>query len=188
MNAATGGNRYQSGLLDVTPATLETMARGYGGGPVGFTMDLVNAVYARQSIQRTTPRYEALPFVKQLYGVIDAETDRMIGYQRLEQAAGMVEPLQRAQREGGFTEAQEMRDEFGPMLMLGGTIQQTRQRLSDLRKRELAVVSSPENDAMKFARLEALAELRRKTLQQFNAAYDRAIVAQAEAKKRAAGQ
>ena len=187
MNSATGGDRYRSGLLDVTPAALETIARSYGGGPVTFTLDVVNALYLRQSIERPAVRYGALPFFKQLSGVIDAETDRMVGYQRLEQAAKIVDPMVRARREGG-PEAREamaaMREELGPMLRLADTIESTRGSLSDVRKKELKIMSSDKPEAMKYVELMAQAQKRREVLQKFNAAYDRALLQQDEAKKR----
>lgn len=191
LNSITGGDRYQSGLIDIAPSTLEAIARGYGGGPVTFAMDWVNAFYARQSIERTSPRYEALPFAKQLYGVIDAETDRMVGYQRLEEASKIVEPMRRARREGGALGREavdEMRGEFGPMLALGGAIDDARLKLSEVRKRELAIISGPETEAVKYAKLQEMALRRRQVLQRFNAAYDRAIVAADAAKRQPEGQ
>lgn len=187
-NAATGGDAYRSGLFDVAPSTLETVARGYGGGPASFTLDLINGFYLRQSISRDQPRYEALPFAKQLYGVIDAETDRMMGYQRLEEASKIVDPLQRAMDDGDGKAARSMVAEFGPMIALGSTIEQTREQLSELRKLELAIIAADGGEATKYARLQTVAEKRRRVLQQFNVAYDRAIVAQDAKQPPAAGR
>jgi len=180
LNKATGGNRYSSGAVDLAPATIENLVRGYGGGPVGFGLDLVNAMYARQSIARPELDAKRLPFVKQFYSTIDAETDRLTGYQRLEAAEKVVDPLRHARIDGAGEEARELLKKAGPMAGLGDAVLVTRQQLARIVKAELQVVNDAKMpDDLKFVRLQVLAEQRRKALQGFNAAYDRAVEATA---------
>ena len=144
---------------------------------MSFGLDIVNALYARQTIERPDLEKRRLPFVKQFYGVIDAETDRLVGYQRLEAAEKVVEPIKRAMREGESAEVGRLLDVSGPIGRLGGVVDDTRRHLSTLLKAERAVIQDDKMpDDIKFARLQVLAENRRKVLQQFNRAYDQAIV------------
>ncbi len=178
LNVHTGGNRFAPGWADVTPATLETLARSYGGGPASFALDLTNALYVRQNIERPDLAVGKLPFVRQAWGTIDAETDRLTGYQRLDAAEKVVGPIERAIQKGGRAEAREMLDEAGPMARLGGAVEVTRERLADVRKAELHIIDDKKMaDSVKYVRLEELAERRRKALQQFNVAYDKAVLA-----------
>lgn len=180
LNSATGGDGYRSGFLDVAPGSIEAVVRGYGGGPASFTLDLMNALYLRQSIQRPDVRWEAFPFAKQLYGVIDAETDRITGYERLERAKKIVEPFERAVKDGARDPAVAMRKDHGPILDLGDAIKATQDVLGEIRKKEMATLAREDmSDGAKYATLVSVAEKRRQALQRFNAAYDRAIARQA---------
>ena len=179
-----GGSKYRSGLIDVAPGSIEAIVRGYGGGPASFTLDVMNAFYMRLAIERPEVKTTALPFAKQLYGEIDAETDRLMGYERLEKARKIVEPFERAAKDGARDEVAGMRAEFGPMLRLGGAIQATQERLSEIRKRELSVIASEtKTDSEKYVALMDMAHKRRLALHKFNETYDRAIVQQDSARK-----
>jgi hypothetical protein len=184
LNEATGGSKYRSGFIDVAPGSIEAIVRGYGGGPASFTLDVMNAFYMRLAIERPEVKTTALPFAKQLYGEIDAETDRLMGYERLEKARKIVEPFERAAKDGARDEVAGMRAEFGPMLRLGGAIQATQERLSEIRKRELSVIASEtKTDSEKYVALMDMAHKRRLALHKFNEIYDRAIVQQDSARK-----
>lgn len=176
LNEVTGGSRFRSGMVDVAPATIEHLARSYGGGPVSFGLDIINALYVRQAIERPEMDAKRLPFVKQFYGVIDAETDRMTGYHRLEAAEKLIDPIKRAMGAGDADEVRAMREDAGSVAYLGDAVLQTRQRLGEIVKRERATIDSTTlNDSAKYVRLLELAEQRRAALQRFNAAYDRAV-------------
>lgn len=184
MNEATGGSRFRPGMVDVAPSTIEHLARSYGGGPVSFGLDIINALYVRQSIARPELDAKRLPFAKQFYGVINAETDRMTGYQRLERAEKIVDPIKRAMNAGDAEEAVAMRDEAGQLAGLGEAVLLTRQRLGEIVKRERATIDSAAmSDSGKYVKLVELAEQRRAALQRFNAAYDRAVDATAKQKE-----
>jgi hypothetical protein len=175
LNAASGGDAYSSGLLDFTPATLETLARAYGGGPASFILDTMNAMYVRQSIERPDLDTRRLPFAKQLYGRIDAETDRMLAYERMNTIAEKLDPVERAKKAGNFAAAREYADEAGQIAKLGGALKSTRDRLSTLRKQELAIIAADHPESVKYARLQSLEQQQRKVLQDINRAYDAAM-------------
>lgn len=107
LNKVTGGTKYSSGMVDMAPASMENLVRSYGGGPVGFALDLVNAMYARESIARPDLDAKKLPLVKQFYAQIDAETDRLTGYQRLEAAEKVVDPIKHAMSDGSGCRCQD---------------------------------------------------------------------------------
>lgn len=178
LNAATGGSPYTPGWLDLSPASIENLVRSYGGGPAAFGLDLVNALYARQSIARDTLDAKRLPFVKQALGVIDDETDRSVAYQRMDNAEAKIEPLKHAMREGAASDVRELAAQAGGIAGLDDALRTTRQHLAEITRAELQVVKGSRPDAEKYAKLLQLAQQRRKVLQAFNEAYDRAIEAQ----------
>lgn len=191
LNRLAGGSDYESSswLTDIAPGSLETVIRGYGGGPVQFGLDIVNAIYVRQSISRDAVRTESLPFVKQLWGVIDAETDRLTGYERLTEAESRIAPYKRAVKDAQTSEsagedAARLGEEWSEILALGDMVKHTRMRLADIRDRELQAVKSDEPDPVKYARLMQMAEYRRKELQNFNRAFDEATQERAKRLKR----
>jgi len=180
LNKATGGTRYQSGLLDLTPASIENLARGYGGGPANFSLDVLNALYVRQNISRPDLDTRRLPFVKQLYGVIDDETDRLVGQQRMDKVQKVMDPLKRAMREGASDDAKALVKEAGTIAGLGGALTTTRKMLAQIRKGELAVIGDDKmSEAAKYEQLQTFAGQRRKVMQGFSRAYDDAIELQA---------
>ena len=181
LNRASGGTAYTSGALDFTPATLENLVRAYGGGPASFTLDLMNAMYVRQSIQRPDLDVRRLPFIKQLYGRIDAETDRANAYQRIEKVASVVDPIEQAKRDRKPDDARAMLAEAPELYRLGGALKTIRSQLSTLRKEELSIIASDEADSVKYARLMAVDVKKRQVLQRMNAAFNDAARARATA-------
>ncbi len=174
LNDKTGGSTFKSGFLDFTPATLENLARSYGGGPVSFALDILNMGYARQSIERPTIDVRRSPFIKQLYGEIDNESDRQAGFERMDKIQAEVDPIQAALRAGKKDEAKEMFDDAGPIATLGSALKVTRKQMTTIRKQELAIIASEKSDAEKYAKLEELATSKRKALQALNRAFDAA--------------
>jgi hypothetical protein len=178
MNSATGGSAWTPGLIDVAPSTIENLVRGYGGGPVSFGLDVLNALYARQSLARPEIDLHRLPFLKQLYGVIDEESDRMVGYERLDDATKKAGRMELAGKQGGGDAAREVLREDGLVAGLGEQVKATREKLSELRKAELAVLADTKlSDVEKYARLQRYNLLRRQALQAFNRVYDSAVLA-----------
>lgn len=175
LNQATGGNEFKSGMLDFTPATLENLARSYGGGPVSFALDLSNMVYARQSIQRPDIDVRRSPFLKQLYGEIDAETDRQAGFQRLDKIHEVLDPIAAAKSAKKPELAAAMREEAGPIGQLGGVLKVINKQLTTMRKQELAIIANDESDSQKYAALMELSQRKREVFHRLNRAYDEAM-------------
>jgi len=175
LNAATGGSRYRSGVLDLTPGTIENLVRSYGGGPATFTLDMLNAVYLRQSIKRPDLEARRLPFVKQLYGVIDAETDRVASFERMEAIDSTSGRWERALREGHPGEARKVVEEFGEIARMGDFLREQRAVLAELRKQEMTVLDNERlTDDAKYARLLVLDTRKRVVLHRINRQFDRA--------------
>lgn len=186
LNEWTGGSKFRPGLLDVTPATIENVARSYGGGPASFVLDVLNGFYARQSIERPDLDKRRLPFFKQLYGQIDEETDRMAGAERMKEIASKVDPIialkraaqtasSDAERANLLAESKKLIADAGPIASLGGVLIQTRKDLSALRKAELRVINSEHSDNQKYAEIMVLATRKRRVEQNLNRAYDAAL-------------
>lgn len=181
LNAGTGGSTYRPGAVDLAPSTLENLARAYGGAPLGFGLDLVNAFYLRQTIERPEMEAKKLPFLRQFWGVIDAETDRMTGYQRLDDTDRVLEPIRRAQRDGAASQAVEMTKDAGFVAGLGSAVLETRHSLGEIIKAERQAIDDARlTDGERYLRLVQLGEQRRRALQAFTRAYDKAVEATEE--------
>jgi hypothetical protein len=177
MNEATGGSEYESGLIDIPPGVLENALRFYGGGIASFSLDLTNAFYARQHIERPTPDMTRLPFAKQLLGAIDNETDRWAGYDRLAKTEKAVQPYEQAKRDRDFDAAEAILGEKGPMALAGKRVRKVRAELSELRKEELSVITDKElSESEKFVRLLEISARVRQQLQFWNEAYDELLL------------
>ena len=172
LNAATGGSAYESGLIDLAPGSIENAARFYGGGLASFSIDVMNAMYVRQHIERPEPDVKRLPFVKQLYGVIDDETDRWYAYDKMRKAEEAIQPFEQAKRDGDADAAMALYNEKGPIVGAGKTLTRIRSQLSDLRKYELSVINSKElTDGERYIKLMEISGKSRDLLQQWNKVY-----------------
>ncbi|MBI5270702.1 MAG: hypothetical protein HY856_13605 [Burkholderiales bacterium] len=129
LNAATGGDEVTPGLIDVSPASIENVVRGYGGGPASFAMDLLNVVYVRHSVERPAADWSKAPFAKQLTGVIDDETDRLVGYERLMDAEEKDARLDAASKMGG-DKVRALLEREGRTASLGDQALAVRQQLA----------------------------------------------------------
>ena len=172
LNEWTGGSKYEQGLIDISPGALENATRFYGGGIATFTLDVLNAFYARQHIDRPVPDLKRLPFAKQLTGTIDDETDRWFGYERMNKADKAIQPWEQASKKGDTGAMERLEGKSGDLVYLGGALRNMRQELSQLRKEERRVIEDDEmTDSKKFAELTQLSSRNREALQRWNALY-----------------
>lgn len=141
LNEATGGSLYHEGAISVTPATIDNVVRGYGGGVASFITSLADTVVT-QGIARDRVEWWRAPFVKQLYGEVGATADQSIAYDRLSEIERASDPLKRAIRAGDQRAAEAISGEFGPIAKLGPVAQAARDRLTLIRKREVRVIES----------------------------------------------
>ena len=175
LNALTGGSKYEKGLIDVSPGALENAMRFWGGGLTSFALDLGNAFYARQHIERPEPDLRRLPFVKQLYGRIDDETDRWFGYDKLSEAEKAIQPMDSARRDGNSEAMDEIEKKYGSLAWSGAQVRAIREELSRLRKEERRVVADEDlSDSERYVRLVEIGGRVRQTLQRWNEAFNEA--------------
>ncbi len=174
LNAATGGSKYGSGLLDLSPGAIENLVRAYGGGPVTFSLDILNTMYARQSIERPEAELRRAPILRDFYARIDDETDRALAYQRMDLVRSVVEPLQKAIDAGDEKEALALFEKSPGIAGLGDALKLTQKLLSEVRKQEIEILESNESDGAKYAKLLVASASRRKILQQLNKEFDKA--------------
>jgi hypothetical protein len=186
LNSVTGGDGYQAGWIDLAPATIEGLVRGYGGGPASFTLDMLNAVYARQSIKREDVDVRRLPFIKQTYGVIDNETDRAASFASMDKLDELADPIQRAKSDAkagseAAAEAYErMVNEGGSLLAVAKLKESIDKSMSKIRKAELQVISDKNlSDSAKFAQIQAFGQQKRQLLAEFNKSFNQALREQA---------
>ncbi|MFG6467518.1 LPD38 domain-containing protein [Roseateles sp. BYS87W] len=170
LNTATGGSKYEKGLIDVSPGALENAVRFYGGGIASFSLDLANAFYARQHLEREEMDAGRLPFARQLLGRINAETDR-IGYDLLKKGEEATQPMEAARKAGDAEAIDAIEQRHGGMAWAGTQVRHVRQRLGELRRRELEVIESDATDREKLAELKDIREQVRLALQNWNTSY-----------------
>lgn len=183
LNKVSGGNDFEPGLIDLAPGQIEVLVRGYLGGPATFGLDIINSMYARQSLERPELDVKRLPFVKQLYGVIDDETDRMVSYARMEKVEEKVKRAAAAKKAGDSEAADRMSEEFGEIEAIGSTLQTTRDLLRTLRDEELQIIRDDAlSDSQKLAKMLELNKNRREVLQAFNRVYNDAMLYQQQRK------
>lgn len=179
LNRASGGTSIEPGFIDLSAGQIENLVRGYAGGPATFSLDILNAMYARQSLQRPELDVTKLPFAKQVYGKIDAETDRMLAYSRMDEAQKVVNRMRAGRAAGDDPALDELEKSAGGLMGLGATLQTTRARLSSLRKSELAILNDDTmTDKAKMMELQLLNRDKREALQAFNEAYNDALLEQ----------
>lgn len=172
LNTITGGSDFESGWLDISPGALENAVRFYGGGIAQFGIDLANAFYARQHLERETPELQRLPFAKQLLGQINAETDRA-GFDRLRQADRATQPFDAALRAGDADAADAVLRQHGPIAGAGNAVARFRGVLAELRRAELAVIDDEAmSDAEKLKRLREIQGEVRHVLGRWNEVFD----------------
>lgn len=170
LNEATGGSKYERGLIDLSPGALENAVRFYGGGIASFSLDLANAFYARQHLERDEMEPGRLPFARQLLGQINAETDR-IGYELLRKGDEAIKPMEAAVRAGDDQAAERIEAKHGDLAYAGAQVHEVRRRLAQLRKRELEVIEGDASDRDKLAELREIRQEVRDTLQSWNSSY-----------------
>ena len=174
LNEAAGGDKFTSSgrFTDIAPGSLENAARFYGGGLTSMALDIMNAFYVRQHIERPEPDLKRLPFAKQFYGSINDETDRWFAYDRMNKAEKQIQPLEAAIR-AGDAQAVETILKREPLAVAGDALNQVRQTLADIRKAELAIIQDPDlKDGERYVRLMEQSKNAREVLRQWNAVYD----------------
>lgn len=175
MNEATGGSQYHEGAISVTPATINNVVRGYGGGVASFIMS-VGDVFATQGVSRDEPEWWRAPFAKQLFGTVDMIQDQGLAYERLQQIDAAAEPLKRAEKAGDKRAAEAIRDDAGAIAGLGKMANQARQRLTEIRKQEIRIIESERmTPAEKNAALRQWDRERQRVYDRVNRSWSRAV-------------
>lgn len=161
LNENTGGSMYHEGAISVTPASIDNVARGYGGGVTTFLSSLADTLVT-QGVSRDRVEWWRAPFVKQLYGEVDTMADQALAYDRLSQ-------IEQA--------AKAIRDEFGPMADLGKAAQAARQRLTKIRKEEIRIIQDDGlSDAAKNAGLRGWERERQAVFDRLNRTVNQTLV------------
>lgn len=175
LNEVTGGSQYHEGAISVTPATINNLVRGYGGGVATFILSLADMT-ASQGISRDTPDWYRAPFVRQLYGSVDMVQDQSLAYDRLHDIEAATVPLDRAIKAGDRRAAAAIAEDAGGLAKLGPVAREARQQLTNIRKHEVRVIESQKlTDAEKNASLKQWDRERQKVYDRVNRAWARSV-------------
>lgn len=177
INEATGGSQYHEGAISVTPATIDNLVRGYGGGVASFITSVADTMVT-QGVARDRVEWWRAPFVKQLYGEVDSMQDQALAYDHMQQIEQSAEPLKRAMRAGDSRAAEAIAKEFGEVSKLGHMAEAARNRLTMIRKNEVRVMESETlTTPEKNVSLRQWDRQRQKVYDSVNQAYNQAIKA-----------
>ena len=139
INSATGGSQYHEGFISLTPATINNVIRGYGGGVASFVTSIADTT-ATRGIDRDRTEWWRAPFVKQLYGEVDRIQDQALAYDRLGEIEKSAEPMRRALKAGDREAAQAIVEDAGQIAKLGPVATAAREQLTRIRKHEIRVM------------------------------------------------
>lgn len=179
LNEATGGSQYHEGAVSVTPATINNLVRGYGGGVATFMLSIADMT-AEQGVARESRDWYRAPFVRQLYGSVDMVQDQALAYDRLHDIEASAVPMERAIKAGDKRAAAAIAEDAGGIAKLGPVAKQARQQLTNIRKHEARVIESEKlTDAEKNVSLKQWDRERQKVYDRVNRAWARAIEADA---------
>lgn len=175
LNETTGGSLYHEGAISVTPASIDNVVRGYGGGVATFLTSIADTLVT-QGVNRDSFEWWRAPFARQLYGEVDTQQDQALAYERLSQIEQGADPLKRAEKAGDARAASAIREEFGPLADMGKVAQSARQRLTKIRKEEIRVIEDEEmTDAAKNASLRGWERERQAVYDRVNSAVNTAL-------------
>lgn len=140
LNAATGGDRARSGLVDVTPGTLETLARGTTGGIGTFIADTLSTLgQFSDSAAAVNPRN--VPFLRQFYGQADNRWDQAQFYERRREIERRYRQNLLAAKMGIAVDFAD--PENAAVQRMGEHMLMVNRFLSQLRRQELLVIEDP---------------------------------------------
>ncbi|WP_375212617.1 LPD38 domain-containing protein [Aquabacterium sp.] len=181
LNQATGGSQYQEGMVSLTPATINNLVRGYGGGVASFIIALGDVV-ASKGVQRDDADWSKAPFAKQLYGKVDMAQDQALAYEHMQQIDDAAVPRKRALKAGDRQAADAIVNDVGEIAKLGRVSDHARQQLTKIRKAEIRVIESTTmTDAEKNLSLRQHDQQRQRVYDQVNKAWNDAITRDAAA-------
>ncbi|MCH8180271.1 MAG: hypothetical protein IIA02_10875 [Proteobacteria bacterium] len=181
LNQATGGSQYQEGMVSLTPATINNLVRGYGGGVASFIIALGDVV-ASKGVQRDDADWSKAPFVKQLYGKVDMAQDQALAYEHMQQIDDAAVPRKRALKAGDRQAADAIVNDVGEIAKLGRVSEHARQQLTKIRKAEIRVIESATmTDAEKNLSLRQHDQQRQRVYDQVNKAWNDAVTRDAAA-------
>lgn len=136
LNQATGGNKAQSGAIDITPATIEGAVRYATGGTGTFIMDVLST--AGQALGEEKVKSQNVPFLKALYGEVDSKAIIRDFYENRDEIEKSYAQLMAATKMGVPIPKSKQND---ALYELGGYLQGIQKGLTELRKWEVDAVS-----------------------------------------------
>lgn len=136
LNQATGGNKAQSGAIDITPATIEGAVRYASGGTGTFIMDVLST--AGQALGEEKVKSQNVPFLKALYGEVDSKAIIRDFYENRDEIEKSYAQLMAATKMGVPIPKSKQND---ALYELGGYLQGIQKGLTELRKWEVDAVS-----------------------------------------------
>jgi hypothetical protein len=181
VNALTGGNDAEKGLVDFYPGSYELLWRNLTGGTGKFITDTIGLVDAQLGDPAEKPdlTLRDVPFARKLGGVVDDANDLSLYYDRKREVDAAQAELKRWREIDGETsdpDVMRMQDLIGP-----GKRAQVRITAINRRMRETKADKDMTN-AEKLEEITSLQKDRARAAKEFNEAYMQTLKEAAQAK------
>jgi hypothetical protein len=186
LNAMTGGNEFEPGLVDISPEAISHVADVYAGAAgaqaVGAISSLMRVTQEATGTAAEDPKLgmRDLPFARKLAGYESAGMARDATYRRID-ALAVLHDMERAYSGKAEPDRRnpqalaKLRREHGAELALVTEANKVRKEMSALRKQRLAVLGSDMPAAEQRRRTDAIAEREKRLMADFNRRYMRAL-------------
>jgi hypothetical protein len=149
LNKASGGDRQQSGTIDINPEVMEHYVSGYSGGLGKF---LVNSMATLMNISRdgketfTTDKIKSVPFVRNYVTSPSPYMNRIDFFDQAREIEAKEDILNRYKKEGNKEKIKEYRNENLPYLRLTNLSNNFRKQIKKLEDMRLRYEASGDED------------------------------------------
>jgi hypothetical protein len=154
LNENTGGNSSASGLIDVSPETLNYLMSYLTGGAGTFIRDAVTAVdLTLETDGDTAVQKNAIPFLKNFYRKDDGRGAQSSFYDKVGQIEAAIKEVK---EQADNPKAQDRLEALYGIASLGSALNSYKEALAGLKKQQIDIIDS---DMPKREKEEAFKEL-----------------------------
>ena len=174
LNELTGGDKIEAGKISLSPEVLDYMFAQFTGAAGAFVGRTVDAASKIASGEEASVR--DIPFARQVLGGKQPWYDRSIAYERMDEVLRIEDMVKDSMKVGMNEKAKQVMDSEKDLLSLRGIAKETREQLSLLRKRRVAIENSSVYSAdQKEAQVKKIEETEQRIVIEFNKRYLKAV-------------
>lgn len=184
LNSWTGGDAFESGLIDVSPESIEHVIKSFSGAAGAAAWNLLTTgqkltgEVTGTNVEDPQLGVRNVPFVRKFLGSASPWQTRDMTYRRLDEMELLATRLKPAQNVDPAAERRriaEVKRENGPLVYLVDDARKLRRELGKIRKERLAIKADDASAATRRSRMERLEKREAALMSAFNRRYLRAI-------------